>query len=254
VRAGQVHPGARWELRQCHGLDIPEGRDQVRDDPSARAAHEGDVEAAVQLREGFPFFPRRGDPVDQPVEFLIASTPERGTDLPGLTQVDSSPHLDHLAERLLVLPGELTVLVTLGDPTDNHFMEEIQGLSAFGGIPGFIELTLWPNRVVCDRIEAIAAHEFHHNVRYGQGGIVWDPMAVALRDTEHVERQRSVYAVRRALLLEARGILLLSPAMRKDALLHTRDEDDGKLQALGGVHGHHRDGARRRKRHAAADN
>ncbi len=28
-------------------------------------------------------------------------------------------------------------------------------------------------------------------------------MAVALRDTEHVERQRSVYAVRRALLLEA---------------------------------------------------
>lgn len=28
-------------------------------------------------------------------------------------------------------------------------------------------------------------------------------MAVALRDTEHVERQRSVYAVRRALLLDA---------------------------------------------------
>ena len=28
-------------------------------------------------------------------------------------------------------------------------------------------------------------------------------MAVALHDTEHVERQRSVYAVRRALLLEA---------------------------------------------------
>jgi len=94
---------------------------------------------------------------------------------------------DHPAARALaaadpglVLPGELTVLVTLGDPTDNHFMEEIQGLSAFGGIPGFIELTLWPNRVVCDRIEAIAAHEFHHNVRYGQGGIAWDPMAVAL--------------------------------------------------------------------------
>ena len=84
------------------------------------------------------------------------------------------------ADPGLVLPGELTVLVTLGDPTDNHFMEEIQGLSAFGGIPGFIELTLWPNRVVCDRIKAIAAHEFHHNVRYGQGGIVWDPMAVAL--------------------------------------------------------------------------
>ena len=84
------------------------------------------------------------------------------------------------ADPGLALPEELTVLVTLGDPTDNHFMEEIHGLSAFGGIPGFIELTLWPNHVVCDRIEAIAAHEFHHNVRYGQGGIVWDPMAVAL--------------------------------------------------------------------------
>ena len=84
------------------------------------------------------------------------------------------------ADPDLALPEELTVLVTLGDPTDTHFMEEIHGLSAFGGIPGFIELTLWPNHVVCDRIEAIAAHEFHHNVRYGQGGIVWDPMAVAL--------------------------------------------------------------------------
>jgi len=84
------------------------------------------------------------------------------------------------ADPGLVLPGELTVLVTLGDPTDSHFMGEIHGLSGFGGIPGFIELTLWPNRVVRDRIEAIAAHELHHNVRYGQGGIAWNPMAVTL--------------------------------------------------------------------------
>ena len=45
------------------------------------------------------------------------------------------------------------------------------------------------------------------NVRKHSGLMVPAPvqhaMAVALRDTEHVERQRSVYAVRRALLLEA---------------------------------------------------
>ena len=32
--------------------------------------------------------------------------------------------------------------------------------------------------------------------------------------------------------------------VREDALLHTGDEDDGELEALGGVDGHHRDGAR----------
>ena len=53
------------------------------------------------------FFPRHlGDPVYQPVEFLVTGAPERGTDLFGLTQVDSPPHLDHLEERVLVFPGK----------------------------------------------------------------------------------------------------------------------------------------------------
>ena len=54
------------------------------------------------------------------------------------------------ANPQLEFPEELRVLITLGDPTDDHFMNEIQGLSAFGGIAGFIELTLWPNPSVLE--------------------------------------------------------------------------------------------------------
>lgn len=75
---------------------------------------------------------------------------------------------------------DLTVHLTVGDPGDAYFMDEIQGLSAFGGMSGYIEITVWPHDVVLDRLEAIAVHELHHNVRYGPGGVVWDPMRVQL--------------------------------------------------------------------------
>lgn len=79
---------------------------------------------------------------------------------------------------------DLTVLLVLGDPTNPHFMEEVQGLSGFGGISGYLSLTLWPTPRVLDRIEAIAVHELHHNVRYSPGGVVWDPATVTVG--EHV--------------------------------------------------------------------
>ncbi|MDO5082062.1 MAG: DUF2268 domain-containing putative Zn-dependent protease [Arachnia propionica] len=98
------------------------------------------------------------------------------------------------ADPDLRFPEELRVLITLGDPTDDHFMHEIQGLSAFGGIAGFIELTLWPNPTVLERVEAIAAHELHHNVRYGPGGIVWNPMTVAVGEQVVAEGLADVFA------------------------------------------------------------
>ena len=104
MRTGQVRHGARRELGHCHDLNLPEGCDQVRDDPSARAMHESDVKATVQLCEGFPLSPHLGNLVDQPVELLVVGSPENGTDLIGLTQVDSPPHFDHLAKRLLLFP------------------------------------------------------------------------------------------------------------------------------------------------------
>lgn len=79
---------------------------------------------------------------------------------------------------------DLQVLLLAGDPTNHHFMDEIQGLSAFGGISGYISMTVWPTEQVLDRLEAIAVHELHHNVRYSPGGVVWDPVTVTVG--EHV--------------------------------------------------------------------
>lgn len=75
---------------------------------------------------------------------------------------------------------DLQVLLMLGDPANKHFVDEIQGLSAFGGISGYITITIWPTPQVLERLEAIAVHELHHNVRYSPGGVVWDPTAVTV--------------------------------------------------------------------------
>ncbi|WP_151952334.1 DUF2268 domain-containing protein [Brevibacterium sp. Marseille-P9724] len=79
---------------------------------------------------------------------------------------------------------DVTALLVLGDPTNRHFMDEIKGLSAFGGISGYIAITLWPTDEVLNRLEAIALHELHHNVRYSPGGIMWNPQTVTVG--EHV--------------------------------------------------------------------
>lgn len=93
--------------------------------------------------------------------------------------------LDRLAAAnpTMTMP-DLTVLLVLGDPLNKHFMEEIRGLSAFGGISGYIALTVWPTDEILERLEAIALHELHHNVRYSPGGVVWDPGTVTVG--EHV--------------------------------------------------------------------
>ncbi|WP_166968931.1 DUF2268 domain-containing protein [Brevibacterium atlanticum] len=87
------------------------------------------------------------------------------------------------ADPTLDVP-DLRVLIVLGDPNNPHFMDEVAGLSGFGGISGFIAITLWPSPVVLNRLEAIAVHELHHNLRYSPGGIVWDPATVTVG--EHV--------------------------------------------------------------------
>lgn len=79
---------------------------------------------------------------------------------------------------------DLNVLLVLGDPTSKHFVDEVQGISGFGGISGYIAITVWPTCRVLDRLEAIAVHELHHNVRYSPGGVVWNPQKVTVG--EHV--------------------------------------------------------------------
>lgn len=89
---------------------------------------------------------------------------------------------------------DLQLLLVLGDPTDTHFVDEIQGLSAFGGISGYITITVWPTPQVLERLEAIAVHELHHNVRYSPGGIVWDPMTVTVGEQVISEGLADVFA------------------------------------------------------------
>lgn len=90
---------------------------------------------------------------------------------------------------------DLTVLLVLGDPGNRHFVDEVQGLSAFGGISGYISITLWPTPRVLDRLEAIAVHELHHNVRYSPGGIIWDPATVTVGEHIVAEGLADTFAV-----------------------------------------------------------
>ncbi|MEI5011457.1 DUF2268 domain-containing putative Zn-dependent protease [Streptomyces sp. PmtA] len=93
---------------------------------------------------------------------------------------------DALTVLLEATPGlgspDITVLFVLGDPGDGHFMGPCQGATGFGGIPGHIVITLWPFPENVERVEATAVHELHHNLRFGPGGVVWDPMTVTVGD------------------------------------------------------------------------
>jgi uncharacterized protein YjaZ len=88
----------------------------------------------------------------------------------------------------------LTVLLGVGDPDDPHFMDEVQGLVAFGGISGYIQIHLWPTPTVLERLDAIVVHELHHNVRYSPGGVVWDPATVTLGEQLVAEGLADVFA------------------------------------------------------------
>lgn len=97
--------------------------------------------------------------------------------------------VDRAAAVLLdATPGfrapDITVLLVLGDPGDTNFMGPSLGVTGFGGIFGYITITLWPYPENLDRLECTAVHELHHNLRYSPGGVVWDPATVTVG--EHV--------------------------------------------------------------------
>lgn len=98
------------------------------------------------------------------------------------------------ANPTLTVP-DLKVLLVLGDPTNRHFMDEIRGLSAFGGISGYIAITVWPTKEVLDRLEGIALHELNHNMRYSPGGVVWEPQTVTVGEHVVAEGLADLFAV-----------------------------------------------------------
>jgi len=52
--------------------------------------------------------------------------------------------------------------------------------SGFGGIPGFIQCSIYPNSYNIPRIPALIAHEFHHNIRFSY--FEWDYGNVTVGD------------------------------------------------------------------------
>ncbi|WP_242676711.1 DUF2268 domain-containing putative Zn-dependent protease [Rhodococcus sp. ABRD24] len=73
---------------------------------------------------------------------------------------------------------DITVLIVLGDPGNDYFMESAKGMSGNGSTFGYISLTFWPTPQNLDRLEATAVHELNHNLRYSPGGVIWDPSVV----------------------------------------------------------------------------
>uniref|UniRef100_A0AAU3GTQ5 DUF2268 domain-containing protein n=1 Tax=Streptomyces sp. NBC_01401 TaxID=2903854 RepID=A0AAU3GTQ5_9ACTN len=150
----------------------------------------GGVDMATVHRQNFGFRPdSAAEQVHEGLEALVAAD--------AWTRVERA-----LADGVTALaaadPGvtipDLTVLLVLGDPTSKHFVDEVQGLSGFGGISGYIAITVWPTSRVLDRLEAIAVHELHHNVRYSPGGVVWDPQTVTVGEHVVAEGLADVFA------------------------------------------------------------
>lgn len=59
------------------------------------------------------------------------------------------------------------------------------GYSGFGGIPGYIQLIIYPNEDNISRIPSIIAHEFHHNIRFSY--FDWDHGNVSLGEYMVIE-------------------------------------------------------------------
>src|SRR5690606_40466186 len=164
--------------------DAKDRADLIRDmwAPMAGMYHfiPGGVDMATVHQQNFGFRPDSAiEQVREGLESLVAAD--------AWTRIEKALE-DGVAALTSADPGvtipDLNVLLVLGDPTSQHFVDEVQGMSGFGGISGYIAITVWPTPRVLDRLEAIAVHELHHNVRYSPGGIVWNPATVTVG--EHV--------------------------------------------------------------------
>ncbi len=128
---------------------------------------------------------------------------------------------DAAAVLLAATPGfeapDITVLLVLGDPGDTNFMVPSLGLTGFGGISGYITITLWPYPENLARLECTAVHELHHNLRYSTGGVVWDPTKVTVG--EHVVGEGLADAFARELYGDDLGYARLGvPTLHDDAV------------------------------------
>ncbi|WP_152393507.1 DUF2268 domain-containing protein [Paenibacillus guangzhouensis] len=83
---------------------------------------------------------------------------------------------------LQVKADSLRLGTYLADPNKLAYTK---GYTGFGGIPGYIQLIIYPNTYNIPRIPAIIAHEFHHNIRFSY--FDWDHGNVTLAEYMIIE-------------------------------------------------------------------
>ncbi|MCM3541473.1 DUF2268 domain-containing protein [Priestia megaterium] len=86
--------------------------------------------------------------------------------------------IDKIEENNLKIKAEkIKVGLYVADPIKLHLHK---GYSGFGGIPGYITVTVYPNSYNIPKLPAVIAHEFHHNIRFSY--FDWDHGNVTVGD------------------------------------------------------------------------
>lgn len=84
--------------------------------------------------------------------------------------------------NLKINANELRFGIYVADPKK---LELQKGYCGFGGIPGFIHVSIYPNSYNIPRLPAVIAHEFHHNIRFSY--FDWDYGDVTVGDYMIIE-------------------------------------------------------------------
>ncbi|QDX94450.1 hypothetical protein EEL32_00980 [Brevibacillus laterosporus] len=86
--------------------------------------------------------------------------------------------VDFIEEKnMKINADELRFGMYIADPKN---LELQKGYCGFGGIPGFIQVSIYPNSYNIPRLPAVIAHEFHHNIRFSY--FDWDHGNVTVGD------------------------------------------------------------------------
>ncbi len=83
--------------------------------------------------------------------------------------------LSNLQPTGITIPKEVLLGIFLGNPS---MLEQSEGYSGVGSIPGYIQILIAPNTYTIPRLPSCIAHEFHHNVLFNN--ISWNFMNVSL--------------------------------------------------------------------------
>ena len=127
--------------------------------------------------------------------------------------------------NLNINADELIFGMYIADPKK---LELQKGYCGFGGIPGFIQVSVYPNDYNIPRIPAVIAHEFHHNIRFSY--FDWDHGDVTVGDYLIIEGLAESFAK------ELYGENLLGPwvtSFDKDDLEYSKEVIQDALDIKG---------------------